>query len=46
MNLPDVVLFAEIYLDEYDYAADYYWDSQIDLSDIVYLAQGLETQCP
>ena len=46
VNLTDVVLFAGVYYGEYDYSADYYWDGNINLSDIVLLAQGQGATCP
>jgi hypothetical protein len=46
VNLTDVVLFAGDYGGAYDYAADFYWDGVVNLSDAVYLAWGLQVSCP
>jgi hypothetical protein len=46
VNLTDVVLFAGVYYGAYEYAADFYWDGVINLSDIVLLAQGQGATCP
>jgi len=46
VNLTDVVYFVQIYEADYDYAADFYWDGTINLSDIVLLAGGLGAMCP
>jgi len=46
VNLTDIVLFAQIYFEAYDYQADYYYDGVINLSDIVLLAQGSGGACP
>jgi hypothetical protein len=46
VNLSDVVMFADVFFGDYDYAADFRWDGVIDLSDVVLLAQGLGAECP
>jgi hypothetical protein len=46
VNLTDIVLFAQVYFDVYEYQADFYWDGVINLSDIVLLAQGSGSACP
>ena len=46
VNLTDVVLFAEIIFGQYVYAADFYWDGVINLSDIVLLGQAMSATCP
>jgi len=44
--LTDVVLFSGIMFGDYDYAADFYWDGVVNLSDLVLLAQGVTADCP
>jgi len=46
VNLTDVVIFVGIFTGAYDYAADFFWDGVINLSDIVYLASGFGAACP
>lgn len=46
VDLSDVVIFATIFAAGYDYAADYYWDGTINLSDTVLMAKGLGVGCP
>jgi hypothetical protein len=46
VNLTDVVLFAADYYGAYDYRSDFYWDGDVNLSDIVLLAQGMGALCP
>jgi hypothetical protein len=46
VNLTDVVLFAGDYYGSYNYRSDFYWDGVLNLSDIVLLAQNLQTACP
>lgn len=46
--LGDVALFAGIYLDPLnnDYSADFFWDSAVNISDLVLFAQGYGGSCP
>jgi hypothetical protein len=46
VDLTDVVLFAQDYYGAYNYRSDFYWDGVLNLSDIVLLAQNLQTECP
>ena len=46
VNLTDVILFAGAYYGAYDYCADFYWDGNLNLSDIVVLAQNQGAACP
>lgn len=46
VNLTDVILFAQAYYGTYDYAADFYWDGNLNLSDIVILAVHNTHDCP
>ena len=41
VDLSDVVIFAEYFYGTYDYAADFHWDGLINLSDLVWLVQGM-----
>jgi hypothetical protein len=46
VTLTDVVLFAADYYGLYVYRSDFYYDGNVNLSDIVLLAQGLGAECP
>lgn len=46
VNLSDISLFAGAYYGTYTYAADYYWDGVLNLSDIAQLASGNGASCP
>jgi hypothetical protein len=46
VDLTDVVLFAQDYYGSYQYRCDFYWDGVLNLSDIVLMAQNLQTECP
>ena len=46
VDLTDVVLFSQNFFGPYAYRSDFFWDGQLDLSDIVLLAQGMGGQCP
>jgi hypothetical protein len=46
VNLSDVVIFAPAYYGAYSYCADFYWDGNINLSDVVILAQHIAHVCP
>ena len=46
VDLVDAVLFAEIFHGDYSYAADFHWDGQLDLADIVRLRAAFGTFCP
>jgi hypothetical protein len=46
INLTDVVLFTDYFYEAYGYAADFYWDGVINLSDIVMLSFGMGSACP
>jgi hypothetical protein len=43
VNLSDVPLFAVDYFVEYNYRSDFFWDGQINLSDLGYLARAMGT---
>jgi hypothetical protein len=43
VNLTDVVLWSMDYFQGYHYRSDLFWDGQINLSDLVYLARALGT---
>ncbi len=46
--ITDVSYFAAIYLDplDNDYAADYFWDGAVNISDLVMFSQGYGSTCP
>ncbi len=46
--LPDVVLFAEAFLDAtgYTFSTDFWWDGSINISDLTLFAQGYGACCP
>jgi hypothetical protein len=46
VNLSDISLFASFYYGSYSYSADFYWDGNLNLSDISLLAQGNGSACP
>ncbi len=46
VNLVDVVLFASIYFGSYSYCADFCWDGDMNLKDVVILAQHMGHACP
>jgi hypothetical protein len=46
VNLSDLVVFAGTYMNGYDYACDFRWDGVLNLSDVVFLAQAMGTECP
>jgi hypothetical protein len=46
VNLSDISLFASFYYGTYSYRADFYWDGNLNLSDISLLAQGNGSTCP
>jgi hypothetical protein len=46
VNLADAVLFAGALYGEYRYAADLYWDGQIDLVDLTLMSSGYGARCP
>jgi hypothetical protein len=46
VDLTDVILFTQDYYGSYNYRSDFYWDGVLNLSDIVLLAQNLQTACP
>lgn len=46
VDLTDVVFFSQDFYGPYNYISDFYWDGNLDLSDIVLLAQGMAAQCP
>ncbi len=46
VNLTDVIEFAGDYYGAYAYRSDFYFDSAVNLSDIVLLAQGMGAACP
>jgi len=45
VDLTDVVLFAQRMFTT-DYCADYHWDGQVNLSDLVILIQSMHQTCP
>ncbi len=46
VNLSDIILFARIYWGEYSYAADFYWDGQVNLSDLAMMIGTRGRTCP
>jgi len=46
VNLTDVILFATDYYGVYNYRSDFYWDGNLNLSDIVILAVHNTHDCP
>jgi hypothetical protein len=42
VDLTDVALFAQDYFGPYNYRSDLYWDGQVGLNDLVYIAIALE----
>ncbi|MFH1843139.1 MAG: hypothetical protein ABIF77_08005 [bacterium] len=46
VNLTDVILFAQDYYGAYNYRSDFYWDGNLNLSDIVILAVHNTHVCP
>jgi hypothetical protein len=46
VNLTDVILFAGDYYGAYNYRSDFYWDGNLNLSDIVILAVHNTHVCP
>jgi len=46
VNLTDVILFAQDYYTGYNYRSDFYWDGNLNLSDIVLLAVHNTHDCP
>ena len=46
VNLSDVVSFTLHFFGIYDYAADFYWDGVLNLSDVSLMATGMLACCP
>ncbi len=46
MDLLDVVLFAQDFNSAYNYRSDFNWDGEVNLLDIVTLAQTQGIHCP
>jgi hypothetical protein len=46
VNLTDIALFAGDYYGPYNYRSDFYWDGNLNLSDLVFLAQAVGASCP
>ncbi|MFH1843923.1 MAG: hypothetical protein ABIF77_12025 [bacterium] len=46
VNLTDVILFTGHFFGAYNYAADYFWDGQINLSDLAKMAPAFGALCP
>lgn len=46
VNLTDIALFAEDFFGDYDYRCDFYYDGELNLSDLSLLAQSILASCP
>jgi hypothetical protein len=46
VNLVDVVIFAGDFFGPYMYRSDFYWDGNLNLSDLVWLAASMGATCP
>jgi len=46
VNLADVVTFAVHFFGDYTYAADFFWDGEVNLSDLTHMVGTLSATCP
>jgi len=46
VNLTDVAIFAADFFGDYNFESDFLWDGEINLSDVVFMAEFMGDQCP
>ncbi|MFH1843522.1 MAG: hypothetical protein ABIF77_09990 [bacterium] len=46
VDLSDVILFSNDFFGAYNYRSDFFWDGNLNLADIVWLAQAFGARCP